>query len=77
MQCLLLTFGRINRVHVAQVPVPFGMVCELAVETVTLTTNVSVQSHPLFLLLHNLTQQLGQNSMLSHMDEDCLPLLVL
>ena len=40
MQCLLLT---LNRAHVAQVPVLFRMVCELAVETVTFIASVSIQ----------------------------------
>ena len=74
--CLLLTLGRSNRAHVAEVLVLFGMVRELAVETVTLTTSVSVQSpSPLFVIVQ-LDSTVG-TSMLSHMDELCLPLLVL
>ena len=46
LRCLLLTLHHINRVHVAQVPVLFGIICELAVETVTFTTSMSVQSPP-------------------------------
>ena len=48
--CPLLTLGCINRAHVTEVPVLFGMVGELAIEAVTFPTGVFVQS-PIFLLL--------------------------
>ena len=49
MQCPLLTLGCINRAHVTEVPVLFGMVGELAIEAVTFTTGVFNQ-HPAFFL---------------------------
>ena len=41
-QCLLLRLGHTNRLHVTQMPLLLGMICKLAVETVTFTTHVSV-----------------------------------
>ena len=46
--CSLLTLGCINREHVTEVPVLFGMVGELAIETVTFTTGVFVQPPAFF-----------------------------
>ena len=58
-RCLLLTLGHINRVHVAQVPVLFGMVCELAVETGTFIISVSVQSPPPLFVIVQLDLTVG------------------
>ena len=49
MWCPLLTLGCINRARVTEVPVLFGMVGELAIETVTFTTGVFVQPSAFFL----------------------------
>ena len=49
-QCPLLTLGCINRVHVTEVPVLFGMVGELAIEAVTFTAGVFVQPPACFFL---------------------------
>ena len=54
MQCSLLTLGCINNVHVTEVPVLFGMVGELAIETVTFTTGVFVQPPAFFLVIAQL-----------------------
>ena len=48
MWCSLLTLGYINRAHVTEVPVLFGMVGELAIETVTFATGVFVQPPAFF-----------------------------
>ena len=48
MQCSLLTLGCINRAHVTEVPVLFGMVGELAIEAVTFATGVFVQPPAFF-----------------------------
>ena len=45
-RCPLLTLGCINRAHVTEVPVLFGMVGELAIEAVTFATGVFVQPQP-------------------------------
>ena len=50
MWCPLLTLGCINRAHVTEVPVLFGMVGELAFEAVTFTTGVFVQPPAFFFL---------------------------
>ena len=47
-RCPLLTLGCINRAHVTEVPVLFGMVGELAIEAVTFATGVFVQPPPFF-----------------------------
>ena len=52
--CSLLTLGCINRAHVTEVPVLFGMVGELAIETVTLTTGVFVQPPAFFFVIAQL-----------------------
>ena len=48
MQCPLLTLGCINRAHVTEVPVLFGMVGEFAIEAVTFATGVFVQPPAFF-----------------------------
>ena len=54
MWCSLLTLGCINRVHVTEVPIHFGMVGELAIETVTFATGVFVQPSAFFYVIAQL-----------------------
>ena len=54
MLCPLLTLGRINKAHVTEVSVLFGMVGELAIEAVTFATGVFVQPPALFFVIAQL-----------------------
>ena len=54
MQCPLLTLGCINRAHVTEVPVLFGMVGELAIEAVTFAAGVFVQPPAFFFVIAQL-----------------------
>ena len=54
MRCPLLTLGCINRAHVTEVPVLFGMVGELAIEAVTFAAGVFVQPQAFFLVIAQL-----------------------
>ena len=53
-RCPLLTLGCINRVHVTDVPVLFGMVGELAIEAVTFARGVFVQTPAFFFVIAQL-----------------------
>ena len=59
MRCPLLTLGCNNRVHVTEVPVLFGMVGELAIETVTFATGVFVQPPAFFFVIAQLDSAVG------------------
>ena len=59
MRCSLLTLGWTNRAHVTEVPVLFGMVGELAIETVTFATGVFVQPRAFFFVIVHLDSAVG------------------
>ena len=59
MWCSLLTLGCINKAHVTEVSVLFGMVGELAIETVTFTTGVFVQPPAFLFVIAQLDSAVG------------------